>query len=90
MEEALCHQWNIFSMEKAWFYERLLFEVLSSRQKIKKYSIKNTMSIKMSFLHYMKRTRVMLPVVFKEFEVRYIFFTTFSFHYHCQLVKGQL
>ena len=48
------------------------------------------MSIKISFLHYMKWTRVMLPVVFEEFEVFCIFLAIFSFHYNCQLVKGQL
>ena len=31
----------------------------------------------MSFKHYMKSTRVMLPVVFEEFEVAYIFFAIF-------------
>ena len=35
------------------------------------------MSIKISFMHYMKWTRVMLPVVFKEFEM--VFFATFVF-----------
>ena len=30
-------------------------------------------SIKISFMHYMKWTRVMLPVVFKEFGMFYIF-----------------
>ena len=63
MEKTLRHQrnmssWFIALIEKAWFYERL-FE--------KKYSIKDTMPIKISFMHYMKLTRVMLPVVSKEF-----------------------
>ena len=53
-----------------------------------KKDIKDT--IKISFVHYMKWTRVMLPVVFEEFEVVYIFSFLFSFHYHCQLVKSQL
>ena len=35
------------------------------------------MSIKISFMIYMKWTIVMLPVVFKESELVYIFFTTF-------------
>ena len=39
----------------------------------KKYIIKDTMSIKNSFMHYMKWIRVMLPVVFDEFEVTCIF-----------------
>ena len=50
-------------MEKAWFYERLL----------KKYCIKDTIPIKISFMHYMKLTRVILPIVFGEFEVFLIF-----------------
>ena len=33
----------------------------------------------------------MLPVVFEEFEMVYMFLLDFSsFHYNCQLVKGQL
>ena len=36
------------------------------------------MSIKISFMHYMEWTRVMLPVVFKEFEMVYIFLLLFS------------
>ena len=55
---------------------------------IKKDIIKDT--IKISFVHYMKWTRVMLPVVYEEFEVVYIFSFLFSFHYHCQLAKSQL
>ena len=47
------------------------------------------MSIKISFLHYMKWTRVMLPVVFEEFEVVCILLAVFSFHYNCQLVRDQ-
>ena len=35
------------------------------------------MSIKIGFLHYMKRTRVMLPIMFKEFKVVYIFLLFF-------------
>ena len=48
------------------------------------------MSIKISFMHYMKRTRVMLLDAFEEFELVCILLLFFSFHYHCQLVKGQL
>ena len=36
------------------------------------------------------QTRLMLPVVFKEFELVCILLQFFSIHYHCQLVKGQL
>ena len=39
-------------MEKAWFYKRLVFEVLIVMVKDKKYSIKDTMSIKISLMHY--------------------------------------
>ena len=35
------------------------------------------MPIKISFMHYMKWAVVMLPIVFEEFEVVYIFFATF-------------
>ena len=35
------------------------------------------MSITISFMHYMKWTRVMLPVVFEEFKVVYIIFCHF-------------
>ena len=41
--------------------------------------MKDTMSIKISFMHYMQWTRIMLPVVFEEFEVAYIFYGTFFF-----------
>ena len=39
-------------MEKAWFYERLFFEAVIVM--VKEYSIKDTMSIKISFMHYIK------------------------------------
>ena len=48
-------------------------------QKIKKYRTKDTMSIKISFMHYMKWAIVMLPAVFEEFEIVYIFFAIFFF-----------
>ena len=49
------------------------------------------MLIKISFMHYMQWTRVMLPVVFEEFEMVYMFLLYLSsLHYNCQLVKGQL
>ena len=47
------------------------------------------MSIKISFMRYMKWTGVMLPVVLEKFELIPIFIA-FFFLYHCQLVKGQL
>ena len=46
---------------------------------IKKCSVKDTMSIKISFMHYLKKTRAMLPVAFEEFGVVYMFFATFFF-----------
>ena len=57
-------------------------------KRLKKYSIKDTMSINISFMHYMKWTRVMLPVVFEEFEVFYIFWLLF-FTIIVNLQKGQ-
>ena len=48
------------------------------------------LSIKISFMHYMKWTRVMLRVLFEEFEIVYIFLLLLYFYYHCQLVKGQV
>ena len=74
MEKALWPQWNtpswfIAPMEKAWFYERLFFEVVIVMMKDKKYNMKYTVSIKISFMHYMKWTRVMLPAIFEEFEI---------------------
>ena len=44
----------------------------------KKYSIKDTMSVKISYMHYIKWTRVMLPVVFEEFELVYLFGKLFT------------
>ena len=77
-------------MEKVRFYEGFFFEVVMRMLKDKqKYIIKDTMSIKISFMHYMKWIRIMLPVVFKEFELVCTFLLFFSCHYHCQLVKGQ-
>ena len=45
--------------------------------------------MKISFMDSMKWRRIMLLVVSKEFELVCIFWLFFSFHYHCQLVKGQ-
>ena len=56
----------------------------------KKSSVKDTMSIKISFMHYLEKTRAMLPVAFEEFGMVYMFKLLFSFHYNCQLVKGQI
>ena len=50
-------------VEKGRFYKRFLFEVVIAMVKDKKNSIKNTMSMKISFMHYIKWTRVMLPIV---------------------------
>ena len=48
------------------------------------------MSIKIGFMHYIKWTRLMLPVVFKKFELVCIFMLLFSIQYHFQLVKSIL
>ena len=51
------------------------------------------MSIKFSLIHYkncITWARVKLPVVFEEFDMIYVFWLLFSFHYQYQLVKGQL
>ena len=67
-------------MEKSWFYERLFSKVVMVLVKDKKkYVIKDAMSIKISFMHYMKWARVMLPVVFEGFKVVYIFCSFFLF-----------
>ena len=52
--------WFITPTEKAWFYVRLFFELIIAMVKDKKYSIKDTISIKIiSFMLYMKCTRIM-------------------------------
>ena len=72
-------------MERAWFYEILFIEVVMVNDKNamvkdeKKYSIEDTTSEKFSFLHYVKWTRVMLPVVVEEFELVCIFSLFFLF-----------
>ena len=56
-------------------------------------TMKDTMSIKVSFMHhknYVLWTRVKLPLVFEELDMVYISCFLFTFHYYCQLVKGQL
>ena len=78
-------------MEKAWSYERMCFEVITVMVKDKKMQYKKyTISIKISFMYYMKWKRVMFLVIFEEFQIVYIFLLLFSFHLHCQLVKGQI
>ena len=96
MEKALWLQWNIPSwfialMEKAWFSERFFFEVVivMVNVKQKKYSIRGKMSIKISFMHYIKCTRVNVTSTFWGSWNGYIFLLLFSIYYHCQLVKGQ-
>ena len=64
-------------MEKTWFYKRLFFEFVIVMVKDEKYRIKDTMSIKVSLMHYMQLTRVMLPEVFEEFELIYMFLLYF-------------
>ena len=80
-------------MEKAWFYEILILQVVLVMVRDKKRStIKDTMPIKVNFIHYrncITQTRVKLAVVFEEFDMVYNFGLLFYFHCHCQLVKGQ-
>ena len=86
MEKELWPQWNIPSyftapMEKVWFSEILFFQVVIVMVKDKKRcTIKDTMTIKTSFVHYRNYimwTRVKLPVVFLEFDMFYIFWLRF-------------
>ena len=81
-------------MEKAWFYEILFFQVIIVMVKDKKRcTLKDAMSITISFMHYRNYitwTRVKLPVVFEEFDLVYVFWFLFFFHHHSQLMKGQL
>ena len=49
--------------------------------------IKDTMSIKTSFMHYrncITWTRVKAAVAFEEFDIVYLFWLLFSLHHHCQ------
>ena len=83
IEKALWPIWSVSSqfialMEKAWFYETLFFEVITVIVKDEKMQYKiYTISIKISFMHYMKWTRVMLPVVFEEFQMVFVFLIFF-------------
>ena len=57
MEKGLWRQWNIppwfkAAMEKAWFYERFFFKFVMVM--VKKKYITDTMSIKISFMNYIK------------------------------------
>ena len=85
---------NIATTEKACICEILFYQVAIVMVKDKnRCTIKDTMSIKIIFMHYRNYitwTRIKLPVVFEEFDMVYIFLLLFSFHYCCQLVKGQL
>ena len=47
--------------------------------KDKKYIIEDTISIKISLMHYMKWTRLMSPVALEKFRVVYIFLLVFFF-----------
>ena len=52
-------------------------------KKTKNTVLKETMSRKISFMHYVKWKRVNLLPVSEEFELVCIFLIFFSFHYHC-------
>ena len=45
------------------------------------------MSVQISFMHYMQWTRVMLSVVFEEFELVCIFFAIFFFSLSLSIAK---
>ena len=74
-------------MGKAWFMVAMEY---SPNRKIvfgkgnrhgnryKRYSIKDTMSIKISFIHCVKSNKSNVPVVFEEFEMVNIFLLFFS------------
>ena len=64
---------------KAWCYENCFSKWKSSRENITKYIIKDTISINISSMYYMKWTRIILPVVFEEFGMVYRFVATFFF-----------
>ena len=85
---------NIAPTENAWICEILFYQIAIVMLKDKnRCTIKDTMSMKISFMqyrNYITWTRVTLPVVFEEFDMFYIFWLLFTFQYHCQLVKGQL
>ena len=55
---------------------KIVFEIGNAHgERLKKCSVKDIMSVKLSFMHYLKKTRVMLPVAFgiEEFGVVYIY-----------------
>ena len=70
-------------MKKVWLYEILFFQMVIAMVKDKKRcTIKDTMSIKISFMHYrnyITRAKLKLPVVFEEFDLGYIFWLLFFF-----------
>ena len=69
-------------MEKAWFYEIIVMAKDKERC-----PIKDTMSIKTSFMNYRNYitwTRVKSAVAFEEFDMVYLFWMLFSLHCHCQ------
>ena len=89
MEKASWRQWNIppwfiTPMEKKWFMEDYFFEEIMTPVKD---CTKDAMSIQISLMHYTKWTRVMLPVVFQEFE---LFFLIFLFFLSLSIGTGSL
>ena len=67
-----------------WCYEILFFQrVIVMVKKKKGCTVRDAMSIKISFMHYRNYitwTRVKLSKVFEEFDMIYIFWLFFSFH----------
>ena len=56
---------------------KIAFELVIFMVKAEKYSVNDTVSLKISLMHYMQLTRVVLPVVFKVIEMIYMFLLYF-------------
>ena len=93
MEKELWDQWNIPSnLQPQWKRDSFMKYCFPSGnrhgKRKKRCTIKDTMSIKITFMHYRNYitwTRVKLLLVFEEFYMVYIFWLPFSFHLYCQL-----
>ena len=79
----------IVPVEMVWFCERFFFEVVIAMVKDKRIQYRRYNVNKNQFyaLHEVDQSN---DTVFEEFDIVYIFLLLFSFHYHCQPVKGQL
>ena len=74
--------WFIAPMENTWF------EVVMVIVKDKKNTIKRCNVNKISFMYYMKWTRILLPVVSKEFEL--VFAAIFLFSLSLSITKKSI